>query len=206
MRRWGQAIVLGVAACAVLAGCTSAASGLAVSPPAGEPLAPTEAERVWARTDLPEDQRPAVEPVRLVSVFERPAVLAECLRAAGYPQVTASDGGIEPGRVPDELAGSFALSRYICEASYPTDPVFDRALSEAQIRALHRYRSAEQRECLVALGHLISRPPSEQAFVDGYAERGGWNPLTSVPAFRFDAAVAACPPLPEGFLEPAPVE
>lgn len=199
-RRLGAAVALAVAAGTLLASCTTAAVGLAASSPP-EPLAPTEAERAWARTGLPEDQRPAVEPIRLVSVFERAEAIAACLRAAGYPKVAVVAGKPDPGPLAEGQAASFALSTYMCEAGYPADPVFDRPLSDAQIRALYRYRAEEQRPCLESLGHAISAPPTERAFVEAYAERGGWNPMNSVPAFGFEAAVAACPPIPEGLFE-----
>lgn len=193
-------------ACGLLTSCTTAASGLPVSPEeALEQVAPTELDRLWERTGFPADQRPTVERVRLVSVFERTEVIAQCLRDAGYPRVVAVNGEVERGDIPEAQLGSYALSAFVCEASYPTDAMFDRPLTDAQIRELYRYRSTEQRECLEGLGYAISLPPAERAFVENYPERGGWNPMNSVPAFGFEAAQAACPPVPDSLAAaPAP--
>lgn len=199
-RRWFTALV-GAAACVALASCTSAAVGLASPPPEHEVPLPTEAERAWERTGLPADQRPEIPAIRLVSIFDRPESIAACLREVGYPRAVVVNGAVEPGEVADEQVGSLALSTYICEASYPADPLFDRALTTAQAVALYRYRVSEQRPCLQALGHAIAIPPTEHAFLDSWSERGGWNPMNNVPAFGFDAAVTACPPLPPGFDE-----
>jgi len=128
-------------------------------------------------------------------------VVAGCLRDFGYPQAVVHEGEIQVEGVADDDQGSLALSTYICEAQYPTDPVFDVPLAEAEIRALYRYRASDQRACLQGLGHLIARPPTEQAFLGGYAEHGGWNPLNMVPQDSFEAALAACPPLPPALAE-----
>jgi hypothetical protein len=201
-RVW-SATALAVLACGLLASCTSAAAEPASPEAATEPVAPTEMDRAWERTGFPADQRPDVERVRLVSVFERTEVVAECLREAGYPRVVAVNGEVERGDIPEEQLGSYALSAFVCEAKYPTDPMFDRPLTDAQIRELYRYRATEQRECLEGLGYAISLPPAERAFVENYPERGGWNPMNSVPLFGFAAAEAACPPVP-GSLAPSP--
>jgi len=193
-------VLLSTAGCLVLTSCAGASSG----PPqatASAPLAPTEADRVWAETGLGADQRPAVDRVRLVSVFERAEVIAGCLRGFGYPQAVVHEGEIQVEGVADDDQGSLALSTYICDAQYPTDPVFDVPLTEDEIRALYRYRAGDQRACLQGLGHLIARPPTEQAFLDGYAEHGGWNPLNMVPQGSFEAALAACPALPPSLAE-----
>ncbi|MDR5699565.1 hypothetical protein [Agromyces aerolatus] len=198
-RRWVGVLIVTAAASGLLAACASATAAPPASTTAGGDLAPTEADRAWERTGLPEDQRHEIEPVRLVSVFEQPEAIAACLRAAGYPHVVAAHGKVEPGEIAEEHAASFALSTYVCEAQFPTDPLFDRPLSADQIRALFRYRSTEQRECLQALGHAIAIPPTEQEFVSGYPEHGGWNPLNNVSAYGFAAAVEACPPIPAEF-------
>lgn len=198
--RWVAAI-LGAAVCGLLASCTSAS---AAPPPSASSdlVAPTESDRAWARTGFSEDQRPAVEPVRLVSIFERAEAVAACLRGVGYPHVVVVNGEIETGETAEAQQGSLALSTYICEAQYPADPLFDRPLRADQIRALYRYRSTEQRTCLQGLGHAIALPPNEHAFVDGYAEHGGWNPMNNVPVFAFAAAQTSCPPLPAEFDAP----
>lgn len=202
-RRAWSALALTALACGLLAGCTSAAAGLtASSEAAAEPVAPTELDRLWERTGFPADQRPTIERVRFVSIFERTEVIAQCLRDAGYPRVVAVNGEVERGDIPEEQLGSYALSAFVCEASYPTDALFDRPLTDDQIRELYRYRATEHRKCLEGLGYAISLPPAERVFVENYAERGGWNPMNSVPLFGFAAAEAACPAVPGG-LAPA---
>jgi hypothetical protein len=199
-KQWFGALLgalLGAVACVLLASCTSAAVGMASPPPASHaPLAATEADRAWERTGFPADQRPMVERVRVVSIFERAEAVAACLREVGYPRAVVEQGEISPGELADEQLSSLALSTYICEAQYPADPLFDRPLRTDQIRELYRYRSTEQRECLQALGHAIAVPPTERAFVEAYPEHGGWNPMNNVPAFGFAAAESACPPIP----------
>ncbi|WP_308798866.1 hypothetical protein [Agromyces silvae] len=182
--------------CAALAACTSAAATPPRPSASGDALLPTEAERAWELTGFPADQRPQVDPIRVVSIFEQPEATAACLRAAGYPRAVVVNGRVEPGEVAEAQLPSLTLSTYLCEAQYPADPLFDRPLSPDQVRTLYRYRSTEQRECLQGLGHAIAVPPTERAFVDGYAEHGGWNPMNSVPAFGFAGAEAACPALP----------
>lgn len=198
--RW-FAVLFGATACVMLASCTSAAAVPPRHAATADGLLPTEAERAWERTGLPVDQRPQVDPTRVVSIFEQPGAVAACLNAAGYPRAAVVNGRVEPGEVADAQQPSLALSTYLCEAQYPADPLFDRPLRAEQVVALYRYRSTEQRACLQGLGHAIAIPPTERSFVDGYAEHGGWNPMNNVPAFGFAAAEAACPALSAEFVD-----
>lgn len=119
-------------------GCAASSACAAGGPAASPSPTPTLADRpqltgydaVWDSLmgQYPDAVRPDVQVVRLVSEREFRPALAECLRAAGFPDAQIIDEVVQlTGDSPvQQEAYNFAL--FVCQLQYPVDPlaVFDR--------------------------------------------------------------------------------
>lgn len=127
--------------------------------------------------------------------------MAKCLNEAGYPDAASANGALVSNNVPPEQRSSFALSRFICQSMYPTDPKYNRPFSDHQLRVLYAYRVNELKPCLEELGHEISDPPSEQGFIEKYARTGGWDPMLDLGPGKLADADKVCIQLPQKLWE-----
>lgn len=128
--------------------------------------------------DFPDAEVPEVERVRLVSLEEWPAAMAERLSAEGF--VAVAEGGGLSTDAPYGQELQYAIAYYVCSVEYPIDPRVMVPLVEDQIRYLYDYYTTVMTPCLEAEGYEVPEPPSRQTFVSTYGQPGSWAPYTLV--------------------------
>lgn len=197
-----------------LVGCTApagdptsspSASATAGDPPAGlESVVQQDIDNAWGMvvSQYPDAVRPEVERVRFVQLDEVAPIIADCLVSAGWTDVTATpDSGIDSGTVPTAQAEAYAIAFYVCHAKYPLDPKYSVPLDDDQIKLIYAYYRDGLAPCLEAQGFQVPDAPSEQQFLDTYAETGGWdvygNVAPQVDQEGWYEINAECPQLPE---------
>ncbi|KQW08183.1 hypothetical protein ASC66_04425 [Leifsonia sp. Root4] len=149
------------------------------------------------RAALPDDKRPDVELVRLVSLQEWPEAVAQCLRDAGW-NATSEDGGVGLVGVTEAQREPSALAQYTCEAQYPVDPKYLSQLTDSQLEYLYVYYTTTLRDCLIDAGYTPSDPPSREKFIESYYRTGAWSPYSEVPVTAVADLDEKCPQVPEG--------
>lgn len=208
-------LAIGVMSVSLLLGCSATAEA---PPPtdseAGvsdldsmtdEELTQLQLDAYWSAVigRFPEASRPEVAIARFISLNEYAVTIASCLNDAGWTGARATpDNGVESGDVPLEQRESIAMDLYVCQATYPVDPRYNRPLSPTQLSELYNYFENELRPCLERLGYPVPPAPSEATFIETYAENGGWDVYGGVAANvngqdEWDAVNAACPQSPD---------
>jgi len=176
--RW----LIGVVAVLLIASMSSACSS-GIRPPETDYSADVleaqiSADNRRALDDLmskfPNASPPDVEQVRVVSLDEWAAAIAECLSAEGY-SATAQDGGLV-AKAPSGQELPYAIAYYVCTVEYPIDPRQQLPLAEDQIRFLYEYYTKELTPCLKAEGYDVPDPPSMQTYISTYGQPGFWDP------------------------------
>ncbi|CAN5321691.1 hypothetical protein BH11ACT4_BH11ACT4_17370 [soil metagenome] len=136
----GVLVAVGLLAAATQGGrCPGVSCAPAASPTATAPTQPaTELigfAALWDfyMRDYPDAVRPELPVIRFATDAETPAVLVDCMHAAGYPEVRlAGVDGVSHNELPDDRMEGFGEAMYSCRVQYPADPlaVFDRPQAE----------------------------------------------------------------------------
>jgi hypothetical protein len=122
------------------------------------------------------------------SAADRPEMLAQCLRDAGYPDVVIQeDGGVGVG-LPEEQAPLFAAASEECNETLGFN---DAALTDEEMSDLYD-ASVDGATCLEDEGFSISKAPSRETFSESSSETQ-WFPWGEVPREQLGSALEACP-------------
>ena len=193
--------IVAVAALVLLlaTGCTPT---LAVpDQPTGEELdrlIARELDFQWQYVGLtPDDPRPEVERIRIVSMGEAEAVHRQCMVEAGYERFNVITAAIYGGAGKEQR-----LAIYTCIAQYPTPPASFGLFSEAQLDYLYDYYMQVTVPCLEANGMAVAAIPSREDFlVPSTQLKQVWTPYYSVDSNRDVRFLMSdrCRYVPEGF-------
>lgn len=169
----------------------------------------SEADRLWAgvAAEFSSAQRPSdIKVVRAVSDDERPRVLAECLTAAGYPaKVSPAGDAFDVEVVPEGQKQSFAVSSFVCRASYPYEAEINRPPSDEQLVWLYHYWTTDLSKCIRDKGYEpTGNPPSQSAFLDGVKGLNDavWSPyldMTTPGGSELMELHGICPEFPDAY-------
>ncbi|MFE6967128.1 hypothetical protein ACFVAJ_18590 [Agromyces sp. NPDC057679] len=124
----------------------------------------------------------------------RSEVMVGCLTELGWEGLVVGwDGGVDVSDIPAEQMEKFNEDNVTCADAYPVIPLTDQ-----EIRDLYA-AEVENSECLVARGHQMPEPPTEQTFVDTYGTPKQWFAMIGAGPDTMDEEVyketfIACPP------------
>jgi hypothetical protein len=207
MNRYRGPVALGMAFALVLSGCASqlpAPTGLTAKEIAVFEKAHND--EFWAQAALPADTpRPDVKVVRFLRLNDADwgYVMVQCLKQAGFADYVADSGGNMRYTGPDSPpSDARRLAMYVCQASYPYNPLDYQLLSAVQRDYLYSYFVRWLVPCLELNGFTIRKPPTRAKFVGDPFEVQGWNPYVGL-RFPTDPAEMArlsdeCPSTPAG--------
>lgn len=136
----------------------------------------------------------------MVTPEEWGASVANCMSSSGFSGRATSDGVFETGSIDPNIAPSYYSTLYVCEASYPIDPRYTRALNASQLAYLYAYYRDVLIGCLENQGYSTPELPSQQAFVDSYASTA-WTPYAGIKPpteAEWVELQAHCPQFPDG--------
>jgi hypothetical protein len=156
-----------------------------------------EREALLAR--YPNLEVPDVVIVRVITLDEWGSTRAACMTEQGFPaQVNEWGGTTGTGNLSQDQP--LALARYICNAQFPVDPLYEQPLNDSQLAFLYYYYTHELRDCLIDHGQELPDPPSEQVFIEQYGTDKTWTPYRFVSASDSDLTELneECPQAPEG--------
>jgi len=201
------AVCVGVALCAVLAGCTPPRPDIP-GPTANAIERFTERQLVsmWGTITVPYDlRRPKIEPVRMIRDDEYGRVMDDCLRGFsthdyrnlyGYRLIAQ-----EPEGIRDEILEGVAW--YVCMAQYPVDPSGSGLLSKRQLDYLYDYYRRWVVPCLILNGYDPGPVPLRKTFVSNGLAGNFWSPTDELwgefgfTDAEFSLVEAKCSPYPQ---------
>jgi hypothetical protein len=183
----------------LLAGCAPVS---AVPPePSGaelDALMALELDFQWRYVGLaPDDPRPAVERIRVISPTEAQTVYRQCMVDAGYEKFNVITASIYGGASTEQR-----VAIYTCTAQYPTPPSSYGLFSQAQLSFLYDYYVEVTVPCIESSGVAVTRMPTREQFVQppGYPFET-WVPYRELEGDLGYLATTKCPYVPEGFTQ-----
>ncbi len=120
--------------------------------------------------------------------------LAACLQAAGFvAEVVEGGQALQYSYGSEAQRPAFEQAKAECDQEIGVPPP-PSMLSEAEIRERYAFL-VEARACLIAAGHDLPEPPSEDAFVESWATHP-WSPFNDLPSMSTEAwasLIEECP-------------
>lgn len=142
---------------------------------------------------------PEVERVRVVSLFEQPSIIVNCLSEKGVSATLNPDGGGYWLEMPADQVDAVGLAAYTCEAQYPVDPAHLGPPTDEHKQVIFEYLTRTLVQCLEDEGFTIDDVPTRETFMSSFAEAPSFNPYYQVwPLLSAvgdaDALERRCPP------------
>lgn len=157
-----------------------------------------ELDARWDSTSalLPDVPRPVVDPVVSPSAERWALGLNDCFADRGIVSRITPLGEKSfaiPAGTPD---ADFAVSEFVCTATFPQPGAFDYYLSGSERSALYDYYVQVRVPCLELHGSVVTGAPGRDAFVSYSGDGVLWIPAPREPAADPVALERACPTKP----------